>query len=81
MRHTAHPAVERRPRIFVPGIAVSSADVDSVRVKIFDRLKGSRYFRRNRNASYRVRVLEQLLHRSRRRVLNELRSLRANLRF
>src|SRR5438105_818816 len=77
VRDAAHAVFERRVRVFVPGIAMSSAYADSMCAKTFDRLECSRQFRRNRDAFDHIRVLEQPSHTIQGRVLNEFRALRA----
>src|SRR5437762_1634220 len=72
VRHTVHPAIECCPGILVPCIAVSAADVDAKPVKSFDCLEGTRQFGRDRYTFDQFRMFEQLLHRSRGWVLNEL---------
>src|ERR1043166_750884 len=62
MRNTAHTAIECRPRVFIPRIAMSAADTDPARTEDFDRFKCSRQFRRDRHTLQYVRVFEQLPH-------------------
>ena len=77
VRDTAHATFERGACVFVKRIAMSSAYADVVGVEIFDRLQRARQFGRDRNALNHICMVEQLLHNSRRRVLNEFRTLRA----
>src|SRR6516165_9321535 len=65
VRHAAHAMVERGACVFIPGIAVSAANADSMHVKTLDRFERSRQFGRNRDASDHVRVLKQLLRTNR----------------
>src|SRR6266478_3088048 len=62
VRYAAHATFECRSCVFIPGIAVSSAYADSVRVKILDRFERSRQFWRDRDAFDHICVLEQLPH-------------------
>src|SRR6266496_5975230 len=79
--HTAHTAIECRPDVFIPGIAMSAAHADPTRMEDFDRFKCAGQFGRDRYTLQYVRVFEQLLHSNRRRVLNELDALRSGFRF
>src|SRR3982751_5702085 len=64
VRHAAHAAVECRPCVFIPGIAMSAAHADPMSTEDCDRFKCSRQFGRDRHALEYVRIFEQLPHRS-----------------
>src|SRR4051812_34402477 len=64
VRHAAHAAVECRPCVFIPGIAMSAAHADAMSTEDFDRFKCSRQFGRDRHPLDYVRIFEQLPHRS-----------------
>src|SRR5215510_12463374 len=65
VRHAAHTAIECRPRVFIPCVAVSAADADSMSTEDFDRFKCSGQFGRDRYTLYDVCVFVQLPHSSR----------------
>ena len=63
--HTAHTAIECRPRFFIPGIAMSAAHADPMSTEVFDRFECSGQFGRQRHALEYFRVFEQLPHTNR----------------
>ena len=65
MRHAAHTAIECRPCVFIPGIAMSAAHADPMSMEDFDRFKNSGHFGRDRHTLEYVRVFEQLPHSNR----------------
>ena len=65
VRHAAHTAIECRPCVFIPGIAMSATHTDPMSLEAFDRFKSSRQLRRDRDTLQHVRVFKQLPHSSR----------------
>src|SRR5678815_3676442 len=65
VRHAAHTAIECRPGVFIPGVAMSAAHADPTRMEDFDRFNCSGQFGRDRYTLHCVRVFEQLLYSSR----------------
>jgi len=63
--HAAHTAIECRPCVFIPGIAMSAAYADPMSMEDFDRFKRSRQLWRDRRTLEHVRVFEQLPNSSR----------------
>src|SRR5215475_5478065 len=65
VRHAAHTAIECRPRVFIPRVAVSAADADTLSAEDFDRFKCSWQVGRDRHTPPGGWVVEQLPHSSR----------------
>src|SRR4029450_3587862 len=60
VRHAAHTAIECRPGLFIPGIAMPPARADPMSTEDFDRFKCSGQFGCQRHTLEYVRVFEQL---------------------
>src|SRR4030095_7154560 len=64
VRHAAHTAIECRPGVFIPSMAMSAAHADLMLTEDFDRFTCSRQFGRDRHTLQYVGVFKQPPHSS-----------------
>src|SRR5512143_177382 len=79
--HASHSGMECRASVFIPGVAVSTADADLMHVESFYCLECPWYFGCDGYTLQYVCVLEQLPHNSGRGILNELGALGSGFDF